>query len=62
MGNPFENLGSDTADQDWELVEESRLGCQKCGKIITTGRYYEESELLTWQCPCGHKSSMNVRL
>jgi hypothetical protein len=65
MDNPFDNLGSGEKikkDVNYELVEDSRLACQECGFIVTTGRYYDSEEILSWKCPKGHKSVMSVKL
>jgi lysyl-tRNA synthetase class I len=64
MTNPFENLGKKESEivDDWEDVEDSVLACQKCHKIVTTGRYSDSKQILVWKCACGHMSTMTVKL
>jgi hypothetical protein len=63
--SPFDDLGKTREPEaEGELVEDSALSCQEegCHYVVTTGRYLPANQILTWQCPDGHLSKVNINL
>ena len=56
MKNPFEDLGKPRLENPQGEEVGGAFSCQEigCYSTVTTARYLEEVEVLTWQCADGH--------
>lgn len=64
MKSPFDDLGHTREPEPEGEEVTGAFSCQgdDCFLVVTTGRYLSANHVLTWKCPEGHLSKVDIDL